>query len=470
MARSLFGRFGVLLFAVSLALTSLLPASAQMQPSYDTLRVQDGESIRLYQASILWSPLVLPTPDGGAWSFFTAQLRLPTQPGADPQLSNFKVFASRFDPASATWSPATALPGEISFGPTGVVDSEGTVHLVYTIRANLDESSYGSLVYIKTTPEGGWTGPTLVAAHESAGHQLSPDLAIDSSGGVHVAWQDQRAVTPEQRTANASNADVFVADLNPDGTWSEPVQISIRDDSGDNGSRPQILADNDRLVIIWSVYSTTEDIGLDSATRVMWSTRPVGDPAGWAEGQVLFAREDTLIGGRFLDAAASPSGETAIVFGRRTENDNQVYVMRLPSGATEWSDATLIATGNRGSYPRVALGPDGSMFTVYNLSEDGSTVQVGALGMAPGEGVPGVEVALSTGEEGQQGIASIAVDTLGRVWAIYFHQLPSRTTPSEVRVLRGAVISTEPSAPAQTTLPVVGTPEPEAAPEASPES
>ncbi len=470
MERSLFGRFGVVVFAFALALVSLLPASAQVQPSYDTLRVQDGETVQLYQASILWSPLILPTPNGGAWSFFTAQLRFPTEPDADPQLSNFKVFASRFDPASATWGPATALPGEISFGPTGAVDSEGTVHLVYTIRANLDEDSYGSLVYIKSTPEGGWTGPTLVAANENAGHQLSPDIAIDSTGGVHVAWQDQRSVTPEERVANASNADVFVADLNPDGTWSAPVQVSVRTEASDNGSRPQLLPDNDRLVLIWSVYSTSEDIGLDSATRVLWSTRPIGEPEGWAEPQTLFERDDTLIGGRFLDAAATQSGDISIVFGRRTAEENQTFVMRLPSGADAWSNASLVATGNRGSYPRVALGPDGTLYVVYNLAETGMTVEVGALGLAPGQELPGVEASLTSSEEGQQGIGSISVDTLGRVWVIYLHEMPSRTTPSEIRVLRGALISTEPTAPAQTSLPVVGTPEAEVAPEASPES
>ncbi|MGD9714524.1 MAG: hypothetical protein AB7V46_21055, partial [Thermomicrobiales bacterium] len=266
-----FRRFGVLLVAITLALTSLTTVSAQVQPSYDTLRVQDGDTARLFQASILWSPLVLPTPDGGAWAFFTAQLKLPTEPGADPVLSNFKVFASRFNPASSTWGPAAALPGEISFGPTGVVDSEGTVHLVYTIRANLEPESFGSLVYIQSTPDGGWTGPTLVAADENAGHQLSPDLAIDSSDGLHIAWQDQRSVTAEERALDASNADIFVADLNPDGTWSTPVQISVRGDTSRNGSRPQLLAVNDRLVVIWSVYSPTEEVGLDSATHVEWA-------------------------------------------------------------------------------------------------------------------------------------------------------------------------------------------------------
>ena len=463
MKRRALNRLGLTLFALAFTLLQFAPASAAVQSSFDTIRVQDGDVARLYQASILWTPLVLPLSDGSAWAFFTAQLKLPTEPGADPTLSNFKVFATRFDASTATWSPATALPGEISFGPTGVVDSQGTVHLVYTIRANLDASSYGSMVYIKTTPEGGWTAPTLVAASETAGHQLSPDLAIDSSDGLHVSWQDQRSVTEELRVADASNADVFVSDLNPDGTWSEPVQLSVRtEESPTNASRPQLMADGERLVAVWSVYSP--EIGLESATHIEWSTRPVSDANGWVEPQMLFERGETLIGGRFLDAEANRNGDIAVVYGRRTETENQLYLQRLPAGSNEWTDASLIAAGNRGSYPRISLGPDGTVFTVYNLADSGQSVQVGAIAVAPQETSAGTEVALTVGEEGQQGIASVTVDTNGRAWVIYLHELPGRPSPTEARVLRGAIVESLPVVEVEADVPPVASPEAEATP------
>src|SRR5680860_721746 len=400
MRKTLLKRLGITVFALAFTVLQFAPGSAAVQPSFDTIRVQDGDVARLYQASILWAPLVLPLPDGSAWAFFTAQLKVPTEPGAQPLLSNFKLFATRFDAAAGTWSPATALPGEISFGPTGVVDAQGTVHLVYTIRDNLEPTSYGSLVYIKTTPEGGWTGPTLVAASEDAGHQLSPDMAIDSNGGLHVAWQDQRSVSEDLRIANASNADVFVSDLNPDGTWSEPVQVSVRTDEAENASRPQLLADGDRLVALWSIYSPELEIGLDSATHIEWSTRPTADAAGWGEPQTLLERGDTLIGGRFLDAAGNASGDIAIVYGRRTETENQLYLQRLPTGSDTWTDPTVIAAGNRGSYPRIAISGDGTTYAVYNLAENGQSVQVGAIAIASGETAAGEEASLTGGEEG----------------------------------------------------------------------
>ena len=56
--------------------------------------------------------------------------------------------------------------------------------------------------------------------------RLSPDIAIDKNGAIHVAWQDQRGVDQATRDAAASNADVFEADLGADGKWTGAIQVS----------------------------------------------------------------------------------------------------------------------------------------------------------------------------------------------------------------------------------------------------
>jgi hypothetical protein len=422
----------------------IYPAAATVQPSYDTIRIDNGGTAALYEVPIEWSPLVLNLPDGSAWGFFTAQLRLPTEPGANPLLSNRKLFATHFDPATGNWQPAQALPGEISFGPTGVVDSSGTAHVVYSIRGSLDATSLSTLVYLTVDDAGNWSQPAVIVANESAGHQLSPDLTIDSDGGLHLAWQDQRGVSEDLRAASPSNADVFVSDLNPDGTWSEPVQIDQRPDDVTNASRPQLVADGDRLVAVWSVYNN--DAGLDTATSLMWSERSISDPNSWSEPQQVFDRGSDAIGGRFLDLADDPSAGVTLVYGRRTDTENQLYLQRLAQDSDSWSEPAMIASGDRGSYPRIAVSQDGITYVVYNLGS-GVSVKVGAIAIAPGETMPGPEESLTAGEEGVQGIATVSVDTLGRPWVMYFHQ-PVQEPVKEARVLRSANISSEAAAEA----------------------
>lgn len=454
-------------FALAGALTlasalPLFPAAAAVQSSYDTIRIANDGVATLYEVSIDWSPLVLNLPDGGAWGFFTAQLRLPTEPGANPLLSNRRLFATRFDPVMGTWQPAIALPGEISFGPTGVVDQAGTTHLVYSIRGSLEPTAFSTLVYLTVDDAGTWSPPTVIVPSDTAGHQLSPDLTMDSDGGLHLAWQDQRSVSEELRAANASNADVFVSDLNPDGTWTEPVQVSPSTDDATNASRPQLVADGNRLVAIWSVYNA--DTGLDTATTIMWSERSIEDPASWSEPKPIFERGSDLIGGRFLDLADDPTGGVTFVYGRRTETENQLYLQRLGSDADSWSEPALIASGDRGSYPRIAVSQDGTTYVVYNLGS-GVSVKVGAIAIAPGETMPGEEESLTAGEEGIQGIATVSVDTLGRPWIMYFHQ-PLQQPVKEVRILRSANISSQAGSevPGQSVGSPEASPEPAATP------
>ena len=161
----------------------------------------------LYEVSIDWSPLVLNLPDGGAWGFFTAQLRLPTEPGANPLLSNRKLFATRFDPGTGTWQPAFALPGEVSFGPTGVVDGfrqRSISSTPFAVRSM--PASFSTLVYLTVDDAGEWSQPAVIVANESSRASAQPRSDHrrrwrTASGMAGPAWRQRRAARgrPVQR-------------------------------------------------------------------------------------------------------------------------------------------------------------------------------------------------------------------------------------------------------------------------------
>lgn len=423
-------------------------SGATPQPGYDTIRIDHEGTALPYQVWLDWSPFLLVMPDGGAWLFFSAQVKLPRQPTeGDPSpyvLGTQKLYAAYFDPVSNTWQPARAMQGgPIQFGASAVVDSYGTVHLVYTDRAS--DQAYGTLVYVKSTPQGGWTNPLPVAPNPRAGHQLGADLVLDRYGGLHVIWQDQRNMDDAAR-AIAANADVFVSDLLPGGSWSTPVQVNHRPDARTNASRPQLAVDGDRLVGIWSVYVGTSPEDLATAQRVEWSARPLSNPTGWTTPRPVFERQNSQIGGRLLDLAADPGG-VSLVYGRRTIENNRavtsLYLQRLQRGSDTWDEPLPLVQGNRGSYPRIAIAPDGTLYLAYHVGT-GASVKVGAVALAPGADRAGAEEILTAGEEGQQGIPIVATDRFGRLWVAYIHEPPSGK-PSEVRVLRGAWLSATPS-------------------------
>src|SRR5215212_1719549 len=106
------------------------PPPEVSQPAYDVLRVDDNGIGRAYRVWEEWVPEVVTTPDGGAWAFFTAQIR--TQEGSPDR----RLFATRFDPELRVWLAARAMGSSATqFGATAATDSKGVVHLIYSTRA-----------------------------------------------------------------------------------------------------------------------------------------------------------------------------------------------------------------------------------------------------------------------------------------------------------------------------------------------
>ncbi len=428
-------------------------ASAQeVQDSYDVIRVQSEEGAAIpYVVWVDWTPTIVATPDGGAWAFFSAQPFNTEGAGARGRL-----YAARFSPESHSWGPATVMPGgEIQFGATAVVDGDGTVHLVYSDRASVEITDFSTLYYTRTNADGAWEAPVAVAPSDIAGHQLSPNLALDDNGGLHLVWQDQRSVPEELRVplegdanrANAAYADIFASDF-VDGAWTEPVQVSVRGENDEiNASRPQFARDGERLVAVWSVYEGVTTLQLSGAIRIEWSTRPVAENT-WAAPKVFLEPNGTQIGGRLVQMASVNGGGVLALVGRRTpdnaetadtnEATNELFMRKLDSGAEEWGEEVPLSTGEKGAFPAVAVGGDGTLYAVYE-NGSGAQVDVGGFAVAPDATTPGPDSIVSPAEAGAQGRPSVTVDANGGVWVIYFHQ-PEGGQAIEARVLRGATI------------------------------
>lgn len=453
--------------AAALTLLVALGASAiaAPQPSYDTLRVAGDGAAVPYQVWVAWSPIIVPTPDGSAWAFYSVQAQ-----NTDGTLGTKKLFVSHYNQAGGSWSAGTPLPGgQIQFGPAAAVDANGVVHVVYTDRADDKPTSYGQLVYIHSNTDGSWTDPVAVAANAAAGHQLSPDIALDKNGGVHVAWQDQRGEDQASRDVAASNADIFEADLGADGKWTGAVQVSAKPEPTTNGSRPQIAVDGDRLVVVWSVY--TAETGINTADSIQWSTRPLDPTAAWTNPQQLVSRNvdasgaGDQIGGRLLDLVADPTGGVGLVYGRHLGNVNNLFAQHLAAGGSDWSAPVTLIGGDRGSYPAAAYEPDGTLVVAYNIG-GGSTVGVGVVTLKTGATTPSGETNATAGEDGAQGRATLATDSAGAIWIIYMHE-PKGGLSNEIRVLNGAVVDTAPGPEVQIATPSAS-PAPQASPSATP--
>jgi hypothetical protein len=400
------------------------------QPAYDVFRIDDGGVGRAYRVWEEWVPQIVTTSDGGAWTFFTAQ------PRTEDGYGDRRLYASRFDPDLMVWLPARSIggPSSTQFGASAVVDSKGVIHLVYSDRATDTSDSWSQLVYQRYV-DGAWTTPAPVAPDPDAGHQMLASLAIDSHDGLHVVWRDQRFVSPEERAALPTNADLLASSL-VDGEWTTPVQINVREAPDVNPAWPHLVTDGDRLIAVWSIYRGTTADEMKSAIRVEWSSRPVSDPDGWSKPETLYEREGGEAGGRLIDLASDPRGGVIVVYGLYNRSTNELYLQRLGAGGSGWDAPVLVASGDFGYLPVVKVSTDGTIFAVFNVGRN-RDVDIGGLIMDPSGSGAGA-VTLTPAEDGVTARASIALDQDGRPWIVYMNQPAGASNVTEIQSLRGA--------------------------------
>lgn len=405
------------------------PPPEVAQPAYSVFRVEEGGLGRAYRVWEEWVPQVLTTPEGGAWAFFTAQAR------TDKGYGERRLFASRFDPGTAVWQPASAIGNpKTQFGAAGVVDSAGVVHLVYSERGSETTDLWSHLVYQRFVNEQ-WTDPIEVAPHPDAGHQMLASLAIDANDGLHVVWRDQRDVSAEARAALSTNADLLASDF-IDGEWTTPVQINVREAPDINPAWPHLVVDGDRLVVVWSIYQGTTAEEMQSAARVEWSQRPLAPGSEWSPPQTLFTRESGDAGGRLIDLAPDPRGGAVVVYGLYNKSNNLLYMQRLEGEHPTWTEPVLLTSGDFGYLPRITIAHDGTIYAVFNNGRNRDVDIGGLIVDASGKGAGAVT--LTPGEGGVTARASVTLDANGVPWVVYMHQPVGATNVTGIQAVRAA--------------------------------
>jgi hypothetical protein len=420
-------------------------------PERSQLKISDGEGGTLpFHPWLEWNPVIVTQPDGGAWAFFGATVD-PLEAAADAgtpvastsiaaDLQGKKlVYASHYDPGQGKWLDAERMPlGDVQLAPSAVVDSKGVVHVVYSARERDEDGFYSTLLYTREDGEGGWIEPVAISLDQLAGHQIAASLAIDATDTLYVAWQDQRAFSPEALSSPA-NADIFVSQRQVDGLWTIPVLINNHFPTS-AASRPQLVVDGDRLVAVWSVY--TSAMGLSAAARMEWSQRPLTSELDWTAPQTLTNGRGDLFGGRLVAMAADPTGGVVLAYGRVGTQDTFLFTKRLRPGANEWGSDSLIAFGEAGTYPAIAINNLGTVFVSYNVG-NGNVVDVGATAIGYRSVEPGPETIVTQDDPNTQGISAVAVDLTGTPWFIYFGEIPGQD-PTIVGVIRNANVPVTP--------------------------
>ena len=130
---------------------------------------------------------------------------------------------SRLRPGETIWSPHQIIGGDqglvFNGSPAIAVDAEDGLHVVWEVakRTPEDDSRFWYNIYYTASDDGGvtWRPAMTVTDHLSATQRL-PELAVATSGTVHVMWQDEQ-----------EGLDIYYSRLDPgaDAHWSSNTKV-----------------------------------------------------------------------------------------------------------------------------------------------------------------------------------------------------------------------------------------------------
>jgi hypothetical protein len=243
--------------------------------------------------------------------------------------------------ALADWSAVRRLTWTSGYSiyQAIAVDSFGYLHLVWS-----EETPEDYEIYYKRSTDGGTSWSSNRRLTWSSGNSLNPNIAVDSSGGVHVVWSDYAP----------GNYEIYYRRSTDGGfSWLPSQRLTWTPAASE---LPAISVDGvDRIHVVWDDYTP--------GNRDIYYRRSVTGGAGWTPTQRLTWNS----GDSFYPAiACSPAGHLHVVWSDDTSGSSEIYYMAGSDGGMNWSSARRL-TWNSGDSdgPIIAAHASGLLHVVW---------------------------------------------------------------------------------------------------------
>jgi len=155
--------------------------------------------------------------------------------------TDYDIFYKRWNATSSTWTTTEVVSTEStgsSITPTIAVDGTGNIHVVWYDMTNYGGSGTDYDIFYKrwNATSSTWT-TTEVVSTESTSYSYSSTIAVDSVGNVQVAWEDMT-----NYGGSGTDEDIFYKRWNAtSNTWATTEVVST-ESTGDSNS-PTIAVD-----------------------------------------------------------------------------------------------------------------------------------------------------------------------------------------------------------------------------------
>lgn len=236
-----------------------------------------------------------------------------------------------------------------AFAPRVALDSNETVNIVWGDTKN---GAAAKVLFVRSTDLGlSFNEPLDVS--RSSGVAFDPEIAIDSSNAINVAWQDTAPGTSVVRFSRSTDGGL---------TFSDPKQVST---GSGNATEAAIATDSaGRISIVWvddsaghaeAYYARSTDGGTSFSDPADVSNFPNGD----IHKPSVVAFQNTVY-------VAFQNGD---LFGEEEIKNRQVYVAKSVNAGVSFEEPEKVSTANnnkgRAHSPAMVVDSRGTLHMVW---------------------------------------------------------------------------------------------------------
>ena len=325
-----------------------------------------------------------------------------------------------FDGSVWKWTTTEVVSTESvanSWYPSLAVDTLGNVHIAWNEQTDYAGSGSDWDIFYKRWDASTslWT-TTEVVSTESTSHSYNPSLAVDTSGNVHIAWEDMSIYA-----GAGSDYDIFYKRWNAaTSSWTTTEVVSTE---SSHISRVPSLAvgTSGNVHIAWEDY--TDYAGAGGADWDIFYKRWDAATSSWTTTEVVST--ESTHSSQNPSLAVGTSGNVHIAWKDQTDyagagGDWDIFYKRWDTSSSTWTTTEVVSTESTGESNRISLdvdytgtvhiawedltdyagaGTDNDIFYKYqNSSSSWTTTEV-----------------VSTESTGACYSPSLAIDTLGNV-------------------------------------------------------
>ena len=258
------------------------------------------------------------------------------------------IFYRKSTNAGATWSASTMITpssGE-SFLLALTVDSFSRLHVFWC-----DSAPYNVEIYYKRSTDGGATWSANKRITWTAIHSYWPDVAADSSGGLHLVWQDD----------SLGNYDIYYRKSTDGGiTWGTRKHLTFTPGAS---QIPAIAVDlSGALHVVW--YDQTP------GNYEIFHKRSTDGGGTWEASQRL-----TMNAGdsQAPAIAVDSSNQIHLVWQDKTPGFGEIYYKKSTDGGLTWSaNQRLSQTAGNSYVPAIVVDLAGLLNIVWQDDTPGN--------------------------------------------------------------------------------------------------